>query len=229
MIIRNTLNKIMSLSPQVLLSKAFRERCVANFKDLPNFASSAPCKDKQFASVLIPMCVRDGEVHILYTLRSTNLKNHSGQVSFPGGKMDGDESIIETALRETEEEIGVPRDSVDVWTILPNFPGLVKNMIITPVLAEIRNFDFENLAPNRDEVDEIFTVPIDCLCNPNNHAHFTYNMSPMPIFLFEKHKIWGITGFITHMFLVNFLPCELYSFNFNGPKYDIEDLRQSKL
>lgn len=216
----------MSLSPQVLLSNIAREQCIAKIKKLPIFIKNV---QKYRAAVLVPLCVENGEVCLLYTLRSTNLKNHSGQVSFPGGMMDENETVFDTALRETEEEIGVPRKSIDVWDEMPWVQGRKKDLIVTPVVGLIRNFDMKSLQPNPDEVEEIFTVSMKDLCNKDNHAHFKFNGHMLPIFLSEKHKIWGLTGLVTHLFLQSFLPENEYKVEFDKKEFTFDELMPSKL
>ncbi|XP_068617866.1 mitochondrial coenzyme A diphosphatase NUDT8 [Battus philenor] len=218
----------MSLAPQILLSTAARERCVANIKEIPAFFFNTK-KPKYNASVLIPLCVQNGEVHLLYTLRSSNLKNHSGQVSFPGGMSDEGESVIETAVRETEEEIGIERKKIDIWCEMPPVQGRNEDILITPVIGEIVNFDPASLQPNVDEVEEIFTVSMKELCNVNNHAHLKFKKHPLPIFLYDRHKIWGITGLITHLFLQSFLPSDVYNVDFLRKKFELNELMPSKL
>ncbi|CAG4956287.1 unnamed protein product [Parnassius apollo] len=218
----------MSVTPQVLLSTIARERCVASIKELPAFSFNSG-KHLHNASVLVPLCVQKGEVSLLYTLRSSNLKNHSGQVSFPGGKRDRGESVVETALRETEEEIGISRERIDIWCEMPEVQGRNKELLITPVVGEILNFDPVTLRPNVDEVDEIFTVPMKDLCDVRNHAHVKFEKHILPIFLYEKHKIWGITGLITHLFLQCFLPCDVYNVDFLRKQFKLHELMPSKL
>ncbi|XP_049876424.1 mitochondrial coenzyme A diphosphatase NUDT8-like [Pectinophora gossypiella] len=212
----------MSFSPKVLLSSSSRERCVARVKELPTLAFFEE-KPTTLASVLVPLCVVGDEVHILYTKRSMNLKIHKGQVSFPGGKMDNNESVVETALRETEEEIGVAREDVDVWGQMSGIQGRNKDMLITPVIGEIKNFKMDKLTPNPQEVEEIFTVPISALCNTENHAHLEFK-PPLPVYMYGKHKIWGITGLITHLFLQCLLPENVYRVDFLRKKFTLSEL-----
>ncbi|XP_047535412.1 mitochondrial coenzyme A diphosphatase NUDT8-like [Vanessa atalanta] len=218
----------MSLSPHILLSNLARERCVAKLKDLPAFIRS-DVEPKVKAAVLVPIFERNGELHILYTLRSSNLKSHSGQVSFPGGKIDENEKVIDAALRETYEEIGVPGNSVDVWCEMSPVQGRDRSILITPVVGVIKDLIFNNLNPNIHEVEEIFSVPISTFCDTANQAHLKYEGILLPVFLHGKHKIWGITGYITHFFLQCFLPSDLYNVDFTRKGYKLEELMPSKL
>lgn len=119
---------------------------------------------------------------------------------------DQDEDAISTALRESEEELGLSREDVDIWTLMSPVRGLNKDMEITPVVGFVNNFDMTKLTPNSHEVEEVFTVTIKDLCSQSNHAHFEWEKRLLPIFLHDKFKIWGITGFITHVFLLGFVP-----------------------
>ncbi|XP_063386625.1 mitochondrial coenzyme A diphosphatase NUDT8-like [Cydia fagiglandana] len=219
---------IMSLSPQTLLSAATRQRCVSKLKELPSLVVNDE-KASESASVLVPLCVHEGQVCLLYTLRSSNLKNHSGQVSFPGGKADANETNIDTALRETEEEIGIPRDSVYIWGSMPRVQGRNKNLAINPIVGEIRNFDINKLRENPDEVEEVFLVPMQAFCDSSNHAHWVWKGMQLPMFLYGRHKIWGITGAITHMFLNCLLPENEFKGGFSRKKFELEELMNSKL
>lgn len=216
----------MSLTPQELLSVSSKKQCLMKLKDLPAFVTSSDTDTQTNAAVLVPLCVVDGEVCILYTLRSSNLKTHGGQVSFPGGKQDGNETPVETALRETEEEVGVPSRNVDVWGIMSTVQGKNSNILITPVIGVINNFHMNMLQINTDEVEEVFTVPMSSLCNPQNHGHLDFTPR-LPVFVHGKHKIWGITGWITQAFLYCFLPN--FKMNFNHHKFTYNELFSSKL
>lgn len=215
---------MMSLSPQELLSASSKEQCLSKLKDLPVFAKSGNIQNT--AAVLVPICVVDGEVCVLYTLRSLNLKSHGGQISFPGGKRDGNETAVETALRETEEEIGVPSRDVDVWGVMSTVQGRDSNVLITPVIGVINDFNINTLKINTDEVEEVFTVPMASLCNLQNHGHLEA-LPYLPVFIHGKHNIWGITGFITKTFLKCFIPD--FKMNFGHQKFSFNELNPSKL
>lgn len=116
------------------------------------------------AAVLVPV-TPTGQV--ILTKRSARLKHHPGQIAFPGGKQDpGDPTPVAAALRETEEEIGLPRSAVDVVGSLPSHET-VTGYEVTPVLGLVPE-TFEE-RPEAGEVAEIFRVPLDYVSNP---AHF---------------------------------------------------------
>lgn len=110
------------------------------------------------AAVLIPLIEKEGETHLLLQKRSPHLKVHSGEISFPGGKREsGDQSFRETAVRETAEELGIPKDSIEVIcemdTLVTPF-----NVIVYPFLGILH--DYSNISINKSEVDHIFTAPL---------------------------------------------------------------------
>ena len=118
------------------------------------------------AAVLVPLVMRD-ELTLLLTLRTANLSTHSGQIAFPGGRTDeGDIDAVDTALREAHEEIGLPRDHVEVLGTLPIYVTGTA-YIITPVVALVQP-GFE-LQPNLGEVADVFEVPLGYLMNPAHH------------------------------------------------------------
>lgn len=126
------------------------------------------------ASVLVPLVMRP-EPTVLLTQRPQHLKAHGGQISFPGGRQEpSDASVVHTALRETEEEVGLQRDRVEVLGTLPPYLT-VTGFMVTPVVGLIEPWDLLDpgtaLRHDPGEVDEIFEVPLHFLMNPAHHEH----------------------------------------------------------
>ncbi len=148
------------------------------------------------AAVLVPIVVREAGLTLLLTQRTDHLNDHAGQVSFPGGRIDAGDSGPETAaLRETEEEIGLPRDRVrligrlDTYVIRTGFE-------VTPVVGLVTPpFD---LAPDSFEVAEVFEVPLDFFLDPNNCERHTRLFEGKDrhfyAFPYGDHYIWGATA-----------------------------------
>lgn len=196
-------------SPEKLLSQESQKSFLENLKKvrLPKFGKSIPTAT---AAVLVPICVVKGTVSLLYTVRSMQLRNHSGQISFPGGKTDEGESFIETALRETEEEIGVNRKNIDIWGTAPSVPGRNNKILITPVIASL-DINLDKLRLNTEEVHSVFTIPLSILCESKYQFHTQFqNGISLPVFVYKEYKVWGITAVITHMFLSCLFSRELY-------------------
>lgn len=146
------------------------------------------------AAVLVAVVER-ADPMVLLTQRTAHLKEHSGQISFPGGKIDAGETPLEAALRETEEEIGLSRDGLDPLGYLDLYMTTLGYRIV-PVLARLAP-PFK-LALNKDEVEEVFEVPLSFLMEPTNlqrHSRewqgLTRSYYAIP---FEKRYIWGVTA-----------------------------------
>jgi 8-oxo-dGTP pyrophosphatase MutT (NUDIX family) len=119
-----------------------------------------------FAAVLVPLVMRD-ELMLLLTQRSSQLSTHSGQIAFPGGRTDaGDINAADTALREATEEVGLPREFVEVLGNLPIYLTGTAFMV-TPVVALVQPGFV--LKPNPAEVSDVFEVPLRFLMNPAHH------------------------------------------------------------
>jgi 8-oxo-dGTP pyrophosphatase MutT (NUDIX family) len=119
------------------------------------------------ASVLVPLVMRGGVLHVLLTRRTDHLRDHAGQISFPGGRAEPDDpSAIHTALREAEEEVGLAREHVDVLGQLNTYTT-VTSYVVTPVVALVRP-QF-SLRLDRFEVEEAFEVPLSFLMAPAHH------------------------------------------------------------
>ena len=118
------------------------------------------------ASVLVPLIRERDRWRVVLTRRTTSLKHHPGQVAFPGGKADpGDTDAVDTALREAEEEIGLPRDRVSVLGTAGRH-ATVTGFEVTPVVGVVAGA-FEP-RPEKGEVERIFAVPLDFLFDPAN-------------------------------------------------------------
>jgi 8-oxo-dGTP pyrophosphatase MutT (NUDIX family) len=119
------------------------------------------------ASVLLPLVTRDDGLHLLLTRRTDHLRDHAGQISFPGGRGEArDADAVATALRETEEEVGLARAHVEVIGSLPAYTT-VTAFVVTPVVALVRpGF---TLTLDSFEVAEAFEVPLAFLMNPAHH------------------------------------------------------------
>ncbi|XP_072944882.1 mitochondrial coenzyme A diphosphatase NUDT8 [Epargyreus clarus] len=194
---------------QNLFTLACRERCMTNLKKIR--VPKPPKLPQATAAVLVPMCRVNDVTSLLYTVRSSSLRTNSGQVAFPGGKTDKDETPIQTALRETEEEIGLSSSKIDVWGQGPTVPGRDYKIMITPVIGCISDLREDDLRINANEVMEVFTVPLDILCDTKNQYYTQFkNGFILPVYVADEYKIWGITAYITHIFLSSLLPKDVY-------------------
>lgn len=116
------------------------------------------------AGVLVGVFERGGEARVILTKRSSRLKHHPGQIAFPGGKQDdGDDGPVGAALREAQEEIGLPSEIADVLGTLPSHET-VTGFAVTPVLCWVRQ-SFDPVL-EKQEVDEIFDIPLAALIDP---------------------------------------------------------------
>ena len=148
------------------------------------------------AAVLFPIVQRAGGHTVLLTQRTAHLRDHGGQISFPGGRVEaGDPSPVHTALRETEEEIGLTRDHVEILGFLPEY-HTGTGFRVTPVVALLTP-PFE-LAPDPFEVAEVFEVPLAFLLDPANHkCHSLHYRGALRHFLampYGDYFIWGATA-----------------------------------
>jgi 8-oxo-dGTP pyrophosphatase MutT (NUDIX family) len=148
------------------------------------------------AAVLIPLIAHADALSVLFTQRTAHLKNHSGQVSFPGGRAEpGDASAEFTALRETEEEIGLAMQRVEVLARLPDYRTRT-GFRVTPVIGLVA--PPLELAPDPREVAEVFEVPLAFLMEERNRQRRTREFQGQQVgyYVFEygERVIWGATA-----------------------------------
>jgi len=126
------------------------------------------------ASVLMPLVVRDSGLQVLLTRRTAHLRDHAGQISFPGGRAEPEDvDAAATALREAQEEVGLDPARVEVIGHLPTYTT-VTSYVVTPVVALVQPpFD---LRADPSEVDEAFEVPLAFLMNPAHHLRHEWEM-----------------------------------------------------
>lgn len=148
------------------------------------------------AAVLVLFVDRDEGLSLIFTQRTAHLAHHAGQISFPGGHIEpGDGGPVETALRETEEEIGLDRRHVDVIGRLETYVTRT-GFVVTPV-AGIVTPPFA-LAPDAYEVQEVFEVPLSHFLDPANHhrcsAEFEGVVRYFYAMPYQDYFIWGATA-----------------------------------
>lgn len=152
------------------------------------------------AAVLVPLVERPAGMTVLLTQRATTLKDHAGQISFPGGRMEeSDASMIETAQRETEEEIGLAREHIEILGRMPDYlTGTGYKM--APVVGLVTP-PFE-LKPDPREVAEVFEVPLAFLMDGVNHQRRVIELPKQSVsrtfyaIQYQHYFIWGATAAI---------------------------------
>lgn len=172
--------------------------------------------DRQSA-VLIPIFITDNGCELLFCKRALSLNHQPGDVCFPGGGREGNETPLETALRETYEEIGVPAENIEILGPT-DFIVAAYGAVIRPFVGLIKNTSMDSLKLNSDEVAEIFTVPLKFFMDTEPEAHYVevkhetpddfpfeyiiggrnypwgHGQVPEYFYFYENHIIWGFTA-----------------------------------
>ncbi len=183
-----------------------------------------PTRIQHYFSVLIPLIKIDGEIHLLYEVRSQNLNSQPGQISFPGGRIERGEEFSQAAVRESSEELLIPESKIELigetdYLITPF------NFIIYAFVGKINVDSIEEIKVNNYEVEEIFTVPLKFLLNNQAEKYaavlksefdqdFPYHLLPQGerynprqgdyqiyFYRYQGRVIWGITAEITKTFI----------------------------
>jgi 8-oxo-dGTP pyrophosphatase MutT (NUDIX family) len=152
------------------------------------------------SAVLVPLFSNQGQYHVLFTERSDEVVFHKGQVCFPGGTQESsDVSLLQTALREAEEEIGLDDKDIEILGELDDITTLVTNYVISPFVAFIPYP--HSLKTDGKEVKATFSVPLSFLMDEANFKQDSY------AYEYEGHIIWGATARIVRQ-LVGLLKSE---------------------
>jgi 8-oxo-dGTP pyrophosphatase MutT (NUDIX family) len=153
-----------------------------------------PAAGERHAAVLVPLFVRGAALQILFTRRTDTLEHHRGQISFPGGSRDGgDESLLATALRETEEELGIVPADVRVLGALPPL-STTTGFFVEPFVGAIPHpYPFR---PASEEIAELIEVPLAALRDPASLEQrlLPDRDEPTLFYRYGDHVIWGATA-----------------------------------
>lgn len=175
---------------------------------------------RQSYAVLVPLVEREGELCLLYEVRARTLRRQPGEVCFPGGRMEAGESPEQCALRETWEELAIPREGIKLLGRL-DFIAHRANFLMQPVLGAVEEKALSAMRPSPAEVDEVFFVPLSHLLR-TPPMEYAYDLVPdpaedfpyeaigiprdykwqngrenVPVYLWKDRAIWGLTGRIT--------------------------------
>ena len=154
------------------------------------------------AAVLILLYIEDNEIHFFLTKRSNELEHHKGQISLPGGTQEENEELTHTALRETQEEIGINKTSISIIGSMTPLFVPVTGFMIHPFIGYSSN----KLEPTPDpsEVEAIFSVNISDLLNETNQTIEKRNIRgydvEVPYFKLNNYEVWGATSMILSEF-----------------------------
>jgi 8-oxo-dGTP pyrophosphatase MutT (NUDIX family) len=158
------------------------------------------------AAVLIPLYEEGGRLHAVFTKRPADMRRHAGEISFPGGRMDDDEDLRDTALREAEEEIGLARELVQVVGALPPTGTIVTNYAVYPFVGLTGSGNA--FRPNPVEVDEVVELALPDLIDGFERKRLIRRGVPIKTdtYTVGGHLIWGATARILGTLLERLRP-----------------------
>jgi len=147
------------------------------------------------AAVLVPLYVSGGELHAVFTRRREDLRRHPGEISFPGGRQDDDETDLRvTALREAHEEIGLPPDAVELVGALQPTPTIATNYAIYPFVGLIE--PGRAWVPSAGEVSDVLELSLDDLRAGHDRQRLVRRGVPFrtDVYVVGENLIWGATA-----------------------------------
>lgn len=175
---------------------------IADRHELPSLTPYAVEEARVEAAILVPLMALDGAWHVILTKRAATLSKHPNEIACPGGMRDPTDASIEaTALREAEEEIALPRASVEVAGFLE--PGVTRyGAVVYPIIGHVQSAVIPYLRANPAEVAEIFTAPLEMFLSPRSLVTTDYFPSGSATgirlydFAYSHHRITGVTASI---------------------------------
>jgi 8-oxo-dGTP pyrophosphatase MutT (NUDIX family) len=197
---------------------------IKNIKEKIQNRIPGPTRIQHYFSVLIPLIEIDGEIHLIYELRSQNLNTQPGEISFPGGRIERGEEFSQAAVRECSEELLIPEKKIE---LLGEADYLITpfNFVIYAFVGKINVDSIEEIKVNNYEVEEIFTVPLEFFLKHDVEKYaavlksefdqdFPYHLLPQGekynprqgdyqiyFYRYQGRVIWGITAEITKSFI----------------------------
>jgi 8-oxo-dGTP pyrophosphatase MutT (NUDIX family) len=160
----------------------------------PAKAEELEAHGRMEAAVLIPMHGWPQNPGLVFTERRSDLRRHAGEISFPGGRRDGDEELLQTALREAEEEIGLARGNVKIVGALPPIGTFVTNYKVHPFVGLIQ--EGLRLEPNPEEVESVLLASLDDLVDGYERRRLVRRGVPIKTdtYVISDKLIWGATA-----------------------------------
>jgi 8-oxo-dGTP pyrophosphatase MutT (NUDIX family) len=161
----------------------------------PEEALSLDVRGGTTAAVLVPLYVQGGELHVVLTRRHSDLRRHAGEISFPGGRAEeGEDDLRTTALREAEEEIGLPADAVELLGALQPTPTVVTGYVIYPFVGMIEPGQI--WTASADEVAEVIELPVRALLAGYDRRRLIRRGLPFrtDTYVVGGHLVWGATA-----------------------------------
>ena len=187
-------NPWLNLDTSALSSLEVVTQAVAAFQ--PDQVLRQPLENVRPSAVLVGLFESSNGVEAILTRRSQNLTNHRGEISFPGGRLDAGESVLQAALRETQEEIGLSPEDVEVVGELNSMATVVSNSHIVPIVGRYRTPP--KLHAVNGEVDRVFSVPLSELVRTDTYSqeHWIFDDREFQInfFYLDDETIWGATA-----------------------------------
>jgi 8-oxo-dGTP pyrophosphatase MutT (NUDIX family) len=172
----------------------------------PEEASTIEVAGRTAAAVLVPLYLDRGELHAVFTKRRADLRRHPGEISFPGGRQDDGETLVTTALREAEEEIGLSREAVDLAGALPPTPTVVTSYRIHPFVGVIK--PGHAWVPQPTEVESVLELSLPALVRGHEMKRLVRKGVPFRTVTYTvgDHLVWGATARIVESLVARLEP-----------------------